>query len=132
MQNFPLEFGEISTRVKLFVGVVHLPFIVNIRKSRMNKTKQCMDLSEIDMVNAHYVIIDFRAEFLIRFKIRRATQVARFPLSQSLQSIVNRSELLRAVSCERLVASLTLTFPSPLLASHTMSFLSRFWDKKLL
>ena len=62
MQNFPLEFCEISTLVKLFVGVVHSPFIVNIRKSRMNKTKQCMDLSEIDMVNAHYVII-------IRYKI---------------------------------------------------------------
>ena len=32
MQIFPLEFGEISTLVKRFVGVVHSPSIVNIWK----------------------------------------------------------------------------------------------------
>ena len=32
MQIFPFEFGEISTLVKLFVGVVHSPSIVNIWK----------------------------------------------------------------------------------------------------
>jgi hypothetical protein len=43
------------------------------------------------MVNAHYVIIDFRANFSLRFKIRQVTQVARFRLSQALPSCYARS-----------------------------------------
>ena len=37
MQIFPLEFGEISTLVKLFVGVVHSSSIVNIWKVAWTK-----------------------------------------------------------------------------------------------
>jgi hypothetical protein len=44
-----------------------------------------------DMVNAHYVIIDFRAKFSLRFKIRQVTQVARFRLSLALPSCYARS-----------------------------------------
>jgi hypothetical protein len=43
------------------------------------------------MVNAHYVIIYFRAKFSLRFKIRQVTQVARFLLSQALPSWYARS-----------------------------------------
>jgi hypothetical protein len=46
------------------------------------------------MVNAHYVIIDFRAKFFIKIQNQASdtlTQVARFRLSQALPSCYARS-----------------------------------------
>ena len=43
------------------------------------------------MVNAQYVIIDFRAKFFIKIQNQQVTQVARFLLSQALPSCYARS-----------------------------------------